>query len=121
MNLLETSIVDQNDKDLTLEILGIGKQNFKKNNFNSILSENIFVALRPEDIFIKKEKIEIADINIQGIVKNVSFYGESTYYYVKVEGIRKLLMVSNFVDQVSMNENDKCYLGFDLEDIKLVS
>tara|TARA_B110000263_G_scaffold238207_1_gene239223 strand:- start:116 stop:1198 length:1083 start_codon:yes stop_codon:yes gene_type:complete len=121
INLLETSIVDQNDKDLTLEILGIGKQNFKKNNFNSILSENIFVALRPEDIFIKKEKIETADINIQGIVKNVSFYGESTYYYVKVEGIRKLLMVSNFVDQVSINENDKCNLGFNLEDIKLVS
>ena len=121
INLLKTSIVDQNDKDLTLEILGIGKQNFKKNNFNSILSENIFVALRPEDIFIKKEKIETADINIQGIVKNVSFYGESTYYYVKVEGIRKLLMVSNFVDQVSINENDKCNLGFNLEDIKLVS
>ena len=121
INLLETSIVDQNDKDLTLEILGIGKQNFKKNNFNSILSENIFVALRPEDISIKKEKIEIADINIQGIVKNVSFYGESTYYYVKVEGIRKLLMVSNFVDQVSINENDKCNLGFNLKDIKLVS
>ena len=121
INLLETSIVDQNDKDLTLEILGIGKQNFKKNNFNSILSENIFVALRPEDIFIKKEMIETADINIQGIVKNVSFYGESTYYYVKVEGIRKLLMVSNFVDQVSINENDKCNLGFNLEDIKLVS
>ena len=121
INLLETSIVDQNDKDLTLEILGIGKQNFKKNNFNSILSENIFVALRPEDIFIKKEKIETADINIQGIVKNVSFYGESTYYYVKVEEIRKLLMVSNFVDQVSINENDKCNLGFNLKDIKLVS
>ena len=121
INLLETSIVDQNDTDLTLEILGIGKQNFKKNNFNSILSENIFVALRPEDIFIKKEKIETADINIQGIVKNVSFYGESTYYYVKVEEIRKLLMVSNFVDQVSINENDKCNLGFNLKDIKLVS
>ena len=121
INLLETSIVDQNDKDLTLEILGIGKQNFKKNNFNSILSENIFVALRPDDIFIKKEMIETADINIQGIVKNVSFYGESTYYYVKVEGIRKLLMVSNFVDQVSINENDKCNLGINLEDIKLVS
>ena len=101
--------------------MGIGKQNFKKNNFNLLLSENIFVALRPEDISIKKEKIENTDINIEGIVKNVSFYGESTYFYVKVEGIKKLLMVSNFVDQVTINENDKCYLGFSIEDIKLVS
>ena len=121
INLLESKIIDQNDNDLFLDIKNIGKQNFKKNNFNLLLSENIFVALRPEDISIKKEKIENTDINIEGIVKNVSFYGESTYFYVKVEGIKKLLMVSNFVDQVTINENDKCYLGFSIEDIKLVS
>ena len=121
INLIESKIIDQNDNDLFLDIKNIGKQNFKKNNFNLLLSENIFVALRPEDISIKKEKIENTDINIEGIVKNVSFYGESTYFYVKVEGIKKLLMVSNFVDQVTINENDKCYLGFSIEDIKLVS
>ena len=121
INLLETSIIDENDKTLTLDILNVAKQDFQKNNLNSKLSENIFVALRPEDISIKKEKIENTDINIKGIVKNVSFYGESTYFYVKVEGINKLLMVSNFVDQVSINENDECYLGINLEDIKLVS
>ena len=121
INLLESKKITQNNQDLSLDILGIGKQDFKKNNFNSILSDNIFVALRPEDIYIKKERIENVDINIQGIVKNVSFYGESTYFYVKVEGIKKLLMVSNYVDQVSINENDECNLGFNLEDIKLVS
>ena len=121
INLLESKIINQNDNNLTLDITNIGKQHFKKNDFNSVLSENIYVALRPEDISIKKEKIENTDINIQGIVKNVSFYGESTYFYVKAEGIKKLLMVSNFVDQVSINENDKCYLGFNLKNIKLVS
>ena len=121
INLLESKTITQNNQDLSLDILGVGKQDFKKNNFNSILSDNIFVALRPEDIYIKKERIENVDINIQGIVKNVSFYGESTYFYVKVEGIKKLLMVSNYVDQVSINENDECNLGFNLEDIKLVS
>ena len=121
INLLESIIIDQDDKDLTLDILGIGKNYFKKNNYNSILSDDIFVGLRPEDISIKKEKIDNVDININGIVKNVSFYGESTYFYVKVEGIKKLLMVSNFVDQVLINENDECNLGFNLEDIKLVS
>ena len=121
INLLESKTITQNNQDLSLDILGVGKQDFKKNNFNSILSDNIFVALRPEDIYIKKEKIENVDISIHGIVKNVSFYGESTYFYVKVEGIKKLLMVSNYVDQVSINENDECNLGFNLEDIKLVS
>jgi ABC-type Fe3+/spermidine/putrescine transport system ATPase subunit len=121
INLLESIIIDQDDKDITLDILGVGKNNFSKNDFNSILSDDIFVALRPEDIFIKKEKIDNVDINIHGIVKNISFYGESTYFYVKVEGIKKLLMVSNFVDQVSINENDECNLGFNLDDIKLVS
>ena len=121
INLLESKIITQNNQDLSLDILGVGKQDFKKNNFDSILSDNIFVALRPEDIYIKKERIENVDIGIHGIVKNVSFYGESTYFYVKVEGIKKLLMVSNYVDQVSINENDECYLGFNLEDIKLVS
>jgi len=57
INLLETSIIDENDKTLTLDILNIGKQDFNKNIFNSKLSENIFVALRPEDISIKKEKM----------------------------------------------------------------
>jgi len=121
INLLESKTITQNNQDLSLDILGVGKQDFKKNNFNYILSDNIFVALRPEDIYIKKERIENVDISIHGIVKNVSFYGESTYFYVKVEGIKKLLMVSNYVDQVSINENDECYLGFNLEDIKLVS
>jgi len=121
INLLESKTITQNNQDLSLDILGIGKQDFKKNNFNSILSDNIFVALRPEDIYIKKEKIENVDINIHGVIKNVSFYGESTYFYVKVKGIKKLLMVSNYVDQVSINENDECNLGFNLEDIKLVS
>jgi spermidine/putrescine ABC transporter ATP-binding subunit len=121
INLLESKTITQNNQDLSLDILGVGKQDFKKNNFNSILSDNIFVALRPEDIYIKKERIENVDISIHGIVKNVSFYGESTYFYVKVEGIKKLLMVSNYVDQVSINENDECNLGFNLEDIKLVS
>jgi spermidine/putrescine ABC transporter ATP-binding subunit len=121
INLLESKTITQNNQDLSLDILGVGKQDFKKNNFSSILSDNIFVALRPEDIYIKKERIENVDFNIHGIVKNVSFYGESTYFYVKVEGIKKLLMVSNYVDQVSINENDECYLGFNLEDIKLVS
>ena len=74
INLLETSIIDENDKTLTLDILNVAKQDFQKNNLNSKLSENIFVALRPEDISIKKEKIENTDINIKGIVKNLSFY-----------------------------------------------
>ena len=53
INLLETSIIDENDKTLTLDILNVAKQDFQKNNLNSKLSENIFVALRPEDISIK--------------------------------------------------------------------
>ena len=59
---------------------------------------------------------KIAEHNIRK-----SKISESTYFYVKVEGIKKLLMVSNYVDQVSINENDECNLGFNLEDIKLVS
>ena len=118
---METLIIDDKDQTYRLDILNIGTHDFKQNNLNCKSSENIFVALRPEDISIKKEKIENTDINIKGIVKNVSFYGESTYFYVKVEGINKLLMVSNFVDQVSINEYDECYLGINLEDIKLVS
>ena len=40
---------------------------------------------------------------------------------LKLKELKKLLMVSNFVDQVSINENDECNLGFNLDDIKLVS
>ena len=43
LSKVATSIIDENDKTLTLDILNVAKQDFQKNNLNSKLSENIFV------------------------------------------------------------------------------
>ena len=121
INLLKTLVIQQNEDYLILEILNIGKYNFTIDKNNFISSDEIYVGLRPEDISIQKDSFKITDINIKGRVKNISFYGESTYFYVDVDGMEKLLMVSNFVDQISLKEGDDCYLGINLNNIKIVS
>ncbi len=119
INTFETKILSSNKDELSIYIEGIG--NVKINNKYEISdSDIIYSAIRPEEISISKISKSSNNKNYEGIIKNISFYGESTYFYVQLNNSEKVIMVSNYEEKDFFKEKDKCYINFDLNNLKII-
>ena len=119
INTFETKILKSNKDDLSIDIEGIGKVDI--NNKHDISnSDFIFTAIRPEEISISKDSNSSKNKNHECIIKNISFYGESTYFYVQLLKSKKVIMVSNYEEKDFLKENEKCFISFDINNLKII-
>ena len=119
INILDADLKSVSNENLSIEVDCFGSMQLK--NYQQIIeNDKINIAIRPEEIAISKISDSNYDYNFQGNVKNISFYGESTYYYVQLNNSEKILMVSKNETKESFSENDNCYVNFNSNNVKII-
>ena len=118
------NILDADLKSIANDIISISVDGFGlmqlKNHQNIIESDQVNIAIRPEEINISKVSDSNYDCNFMGKVKNISFYGESTYFYIQLDNSEKILMVSKNESKETFSENDSCFVNFNSTNLKII-
>ncbi len=119
INILDADLKNVSNENLSIEADCFGSMQLK--NYQQIIeNDKINIAIRPEEITISKISDSNYDYNFQSNVKNISFYGESTYYYVQLNNSDKILMVSKNETKEPFSENDNCYVNFNSNNVKII-
>ena len=119
INILDADLKNVSNENLSIEADCFGSMQLK--NYQQIIeNDKINIAIRPEEIAISKISDSNYDYNFQGNVKNISFYGESTYYYVLLNNSEKILMVSKNETKEPFSENDNCFVNFNSNNVKII-
>ena len=120
INFLDTKIIKIEGNNAKVLINKLGEHEIKTSNNNLNHNESIVCAIRPETIIISKTNEKISDICIKGSITNTSFYGNTTYVYVNIEGLSKPIMVSTSDLLEGLSHNSDCYLNINLKDIRII-
>ncbi len=119
-NFLKAKTESKDGEYINVDIENLGK--FKiKNNLN--ISENAFdvvCSIRPETMMIDTERSDW-DICLEGVIKQTSYLGEMTKFYVETKEIENVITVSSqYFDNQSFKDN-KCFVSINLNDISLLN
>ncbi len=124
INFFEGRISSINNEVYTLEskILGVTKTKSILNLYST--GEEVLIGIRPEKLKLHTNKPEQNVGLIDGTVENISYLGERSHYYIKTEGLSKLISVSSQnVNRAKINKliNDKkkIWISFDSESLIL--
>ena len=114
----ETKSSDGGFINVSIEELG----EFKiKNNLNiAANSSDVVCSVRPESMMISKVKSDW-DICLDAKIRQTSYLGEMTRFYVEVKGIDKTITVSSQHFDNQSFENNECFISISLEDISLLN
>ena len=104
---------------VTLESLG----NFMIDNRLDIdsNSSDIVCSIRPEAMMISREIQQDWDISLPATIKQTSYYGEMTRFYVEVKGIEQVLTVSSQHFDNQSFKTGACFISIGLVDIALLN
>ena len=119
-NFLKAKTESKDGEYINVNIENLGQ--FKvKNSLN--ISENstdVICSVRPETMMIDVEKSDW-DICLEAKIKQTSYLGEMTKFYVKTKEIEKVITVSSqYFDNQSFKDN-KCFISINLNDISLLN
>ena len=124
INFFKASISSINNEICTLESksLGVIKTKCKYNIYS--IGEKVLVGIRPEKLKLHINKPEQDSKLIEGIIENISYLGERSHYYIKTEGLSKLISVSSQnVNRVQINQlitdKKKVWISFDSDSLIL--
>ena len=125
INFFEANISSIHNEICTIEskYLGIIKTKCKYNIYS--IGEHVLVGIRPEKLKLHISKPEQDSRLIEGIVENISYLGERSHYYIKVEGLSKLISVSSQnVNRAQINklitDKKKVWISFDNDSLILI-
>ena len=119
INLLESEISNIDGKKIKVLINGLGEYELEA---HTVIKQNdtIVTGIRPKSITISPNEINQSEIQVRGKIINTSFYGNLTYVYVEIEGIKKPLMLSTAETLQGLSVDSDCYLNIGLKDIRVI-
>ncbi|MDC0434202.1 ABC transporter ATP-binding protein [bacterium] len=95
MNVLPAKLIDKSIHGQTVGIDGLGPIEVPENQLPEKASESKLCAgVRPESMTILEEDDNTAEKQTEGVITDVEYRGEMTYYDVRFEGTEKLVCVS---------------------------
>tara|TARA_Y100000590_G_scaffold454681_1_gene601903 strand:+ start:234 stop:1319 length:1086 start_codon:yes stop_codon:yes gene_type:complete len=120
INLLESQISSIDGKKVKVLINGLGEYELEA---HTVLKQNddIVTGIRPKSITVSPSKIEQSEVKVRGKITNTSFYGNLTYVYVVIKGIKKPLMLSTAESLQGLSIGSDCYLNINLKDIRIIN
>lgn len=118
INFFDATVSSINNEICSLKskYLGMIQTNCKNNVYS--IGEEVLVGIRPEKLNLHVNKPEQDSGIIEGIVENISYLGERSHYYVKIDGLSKSVSVSSQnvnraqINQL-INDNKKIWVTFD--------
>ena len=95
INFFDATVSTTNNEICTLKskYLGMIQTNCKNNVYT--IGEEVLAGIRPEKLNLHVNKPEQDSKLIEGIVENISYLGERSHYYIKVEGLSKPISISS--------------------------
>ncbi len=125
INFFDATVSSINNENCSLKSkhLGMIQKNCKNNVYSS--GEEVLVGIRPEKLNLHVNKPEQDSGIIEGIVENISYLGERSHYYVKIDGLSKLVSVSSQnVNRAQINQlirdNKKVWITFDSDSLIVI-
>ena len=125
INFFEATISNINNEVCVLDLNSLGVVNTNCNNNIYSMGEDVLVGIRPEKLNLHINKPEQDSRFIEGIVENITYLGERSHYYIRIEGFSKLVSVSSQnVNRAQINKliNDKkkVWITFDSDSLILI-
>nr|WP_275116174.1 ABC transporter ATP-binding protein [Aliiroseovarius subalbicans] len=113
MNFLPAEVTAETGDTFSISTPGFGAMKIEANPNVARHGRHISVGIRPEQLEIARHKPDGYDGTVQGVVRDVAFYGENVHYHVGVEGLDKPIAASvpNYFHTVDHAPGDKVWLG----------
>jgi len=119
-NFLKSETKSQDGEHINVSIEKLGEFKIKNSLNISENSSDVICSVRPETMMIDKEKSDW-DICLEGKIKQTSYLGEMTKFYIETKEIEKIITVSSqYFDNQSFKNND-CFISINLDDISLLN
>ena len=119
-NFLKASSKAQDGEFINVSIESLGEFKIKNNlNINENSSE-VVCSIRPEAMKIDAVKSDW-DICLEGKIRQTSYLGEMTKFYVETKELEKIITVSSQHFDNQSFKNNECFISISLEDISLLN
>ena len=125
INFFDATVSSINNENCSLKSkhLGMIQTNCKNNVYST--GEEVLVGIRPEKLNLHVNKPEQDSGIMEGIVENISYLGERSHYYVKIDELSKLVSVSTQnVNRAQINQlirdNKKVWITFDSDSLIVI-
>ena len=119
-NFLKASTKSHDGEFINVLIENIGEFKIKNNLNINENSRDVVCSIRPEAMKIDSVRSDW-DICLEGKIKQTSYLGEMTKFYVETKELGKAITVSSqYFDNQSFKNND-CFISISLEDISLLN
>ncbi|PTV94969.1 spermidine/putrescine ABC transporter ATP-binding subunit [Rhodobacter aestuarii] len=95
MNFLPATVLGEGNGHVQLEVAGLGPVDITDDQAQAIpTGEPAAVGFRPETLTILYEGQTATDREAPGVIDEVVYYGDMTYYDVKLDGVEKPVRIS---------------------------
>ncbi|MGB0657720.1 MAG: ABC transporter ATP-binding protein [Gammaproteobacteria bacterium] len=122
INLLEATITEQNQKEITLDCAALGGE-LKFDQTERADTSEMTVALRPEKVMIEKNMpTNHEQSHVKGIVEDFGYFGNLSIYRVRTESGHVIQVSKQNRDRVeqSIKWEDEVYLSWDNDSLMLL-
>ena len=122
INLLEATITEQDEKEITLDCTALGGE-LKFDQTERVDTSEMTVALRPEKVMIEKNMpTNHEQSHVKGIVEDFGYYGNLSIYRVRTESGHVIQVSKQNRDRVeqSIKWEDEVYLSWDNDSLMLL-
>ena len=122
INLLEATITEQDEKEITLDCAALGGE-LKFDQTERVDTSEMTVALRPEKVMIEKNMpTNHEQSHVKGIVEDFGYFGNLSIYRVRTESGHVIQVSKQNRDRVeqSIKWEDEVYLSWDDDSLMLL-
>ena len=122
INLLEATITEQDEKEITLDCAALGGE-LKFDQTERVDTSEMTVALRPEKVMIEKNMpTNHEQSHVKGIVEDFGYFGNLSIYRVRTESGHIIQVSKQNRDRVeqSIKWEDEVYLSWDNDSLMLL-
>lgn len=123
MNFLPAEVTDKTDKAISLDVAGLGRVDVTPEQATGAPNgRQVSVGIRPEMLTVLLRDDERAEREVEGEVIDTSYYGDMTYYVIRLQGAEQPATISmrNTADRRILREGDKARVAWSPESIVLL-
>ena len=123
MNFLKCYNISKSKTGFIVDIEGLGKAEIKPSQApDGINSDKMSVGFRPEMLTILFDKNQLSEKETFGEVIDVSYYGDMTFYDIKLNDVEKNISISmrNTAGRPVLQRGEKTRIGWSSESIILL-
>lgn len=116
INMFEGTIVEDEPEYVMIKSNELENPIFVNHGIASELGMQVWVGVRPEKIFLSKEKPDVITNSAKGIVKDIAYLGSHSIYHVALSNGKMIIANVYNIDRINKLEitwNDAVYVSWE--------